>query len=178
VALRELLTRAVNRLKAETEAGERFPPGLRCYVKPNRTVPRAFSAQDAARVCCYAVKAGASKAEIDRRFAIVCGDEGRGRPDTAAEAIAVAIEQLQATNLILLDEWRAFLVVNGILIGIIGLLTVLRVVGPLRLVATPLRLGARVAQTQVAQLITINIRGRAANEAVMFQLRETLRRAA
>jgi hypothetical protein len=147
-------------------------------VKPDRTNVRRFTAQDAARVCCYAVKAGASKAEIDRRFDVVCGDEGRGRPDSAAEAIAVAIAQLEATNLILLDEWRAFLVVNGILLGLIALLTVLRVVGPLRLVAGPLRVAARVSQTQVAQLITINIRGRAANEAVMFQLRETLRRAA
>jgi hypothetical protein len=152
--------------------------GIHCYRRPNRTEERHFSANDAARIMCYAVRGGSSEAEIVARFRRVCDDEGRSRPDRVAEAAAVAVQALELTNATLLDEWRAFLVVNGVLLGVIALLGVIQIAGPLRLVAQPLRLGARVAQTQVAQLITLNITRRAANDAAMEVVREALRRAA
>ena len=153
--------------------------GFRCYRKPNRTVVREFNAQDAARVMCYAVRGGASQADILRRFRTICGDQGReDRPQVAEEAIALAMEALQANNQVLLDEWRAFLVVNGILLGLIALLGVIRLAGPLRIIATPLRTAARLSQVQVAHLITVNITRRAANDAVFEVLRQSLRRAA
>lgn len=153
--------------------------GIRCYRKPFRSEPRHFSAQDAARVMCYAVKAGSSEAEILRRFKLTCGDEQRDRrTNTAEEAMAAAAEQLQATNALLLQEWQAFLLVNGLLLGVIALLGVIRLAGPLRLIAQPLRTAARVAQTQVATILTRNVAGRAANDAVFEQLVVALRQAA
>jgi len=152
--------------------------GVKCYRKPNRTTERTFTAQDAARIMCYAFKEGATESEMVQRFRIHCRGEARGRPNAAAEAIAVAMQQLSSNNELLLDEWRAFLVVNGILLGLIALLGIIRLAGPLRLVASPLRLAARVSQTQVANLITRNIMQRSANDAVFNQLREVLRQAA
>lgn len=154
--------------------------GIKCYVKPNRTEERRFTAQDAARIMCYAFKGGASEQEIVRRFRIHCRGEARGRDraQMAEEAIALAMENIQANSLQLLEEWRAFLIVNGILIALIGLLGLIQLAGPLRVIALPLRAGARVAQVQVAQLITMNITRRAANDAVFEQLRQALRQAA
>ena len=153
--------------------------GFRCYRKPNRTAVREFTAQDAARVMCYAVKNGATQADILRRFRAHCGDQAREeRADTAAQEIALAMEALQGNNAVLLDAYNQFLIVNGVLLGVIALLGVIRLAGPLRIIATPLRLAARVAQTSVARQLTINIVRRAENDAVFNQLNQALRRAA
>ena len=154
--------------------------GIKCYVKPNRTEDRKFTAQDAARIMCYAFKGGASEADMVRRFRITCKGETqqKDKAQAAEEAIALAMENIQANSAQLLEEWRAFLIVNGILLGLIGLLGLIQLAGPLRVIALPLRAGARVAQVQVAQLITMNITRRAANDAVFEQLRQVLRQAA
>jgi len=172
------LTQILRLFKAVEGTDTQVESGIRCYRKPNRDEPRHFTAQDAARVMCYAFKRGASEAEIIRRFRIHCRGETRERANVAEEAIALAMESTAANTAQLLDEWRAFLIVNGILLGLIGLLGVIQVAGPLRLIALPLRAGARVAQVQVAQLIQRNIIQRAANDAVFNKLQVALRQAA
>lgn len=152
--------------------------GIKCYVKPNRTSPRHFTAQAAGRIMCYAFRNGATEADMIRRFRIKCKGETKERANQAEEAIALAMENVQANSAQLLEEWQAFLIVNGILLGLIGLLGVIQLAGPLRLVGLPLRAGARVAQVQVAQLITRNIIQRAANDAVFKKLQVALRQAA
>lgn len=157
---------------------DQLESGVKCYRKPNRTEERHFSAQDAARIMCYAFKRGASEADMVRRFRIHCKGETKERANQAEEAIALAMENVQANSLQLLEEWRAFLIVNGILLGLIGLLGLIQLGGPLRVIALPLRAGARVAQVQVAQLIQRNIIQRAANDAVFQKLQIALRQAA
>lgn len=152
--------------------------GVKCYVKPNREEERKFTGQDAARIMCYAFKNGASEAEMLRRFRITCKGETKERANQAEEAIALAMENVQANSAQLLEEWRAFLIVNGILLGLIGLLGLIQFAGPLRVIALPLRAAARVSQVQVAQLITRNVIQRAANDAVFVKLSIALRRAA
>ena len=152
--------------------------GIKCYQKPNRTEERKFTAQDAARIMCYAFKGGASEADMVRRFRFHCKGETKERANQAEEAIALAMENVQENSAQLLDEWRAFLIVNGILLGLIGLLGLIQFAGPLRVIALPLRAAARVSQVQVAQLITRNIVQRAANDAVFNKLVIALRQAA
>jgi hypothetical protein len=164
--------------KAEEGTDTQVESGIKCYVKPNRTEERRFTGQDAARIMCYAFKNGASEAEMLRRFRVTCKGETKERANQAEEAIALAMENVQLNTAQLLDEWKAFLIVNGILLGLIALLGVIQLAGPLRLVALPLRAGARVAQVQVAQMITRNIIQRAANDAVFDKLAIALKQAA
>jgi len=157
--------------------------GIKCYVKPNRTERREFTSQDAARISCLVIKAGkGTAAEIRRRMQVICPDEAREKrgdfANVAEEAIALAIENSNLMSNTLLDEYRAFLIVNGLLLGIVALLGVIQLAGPLRVVALPLRTGARVAQVQVAQLIQRNIVARAANDANFQRLTSALRQAA
>jgi len=152
--------------------------GIKCYRKPDRTSARHFSAQDAARITCYAVRAGATHAEIERRVQQTCPrPSDRSRANVAEEAIALAQEAIQGNTAQLLEEWRAFVAVNVVLVALLALLGVIQNVGPARLIAAPLRVATRLSQTQVAQLISMNITRRAANDRVFQQL-EQLRRAA
>lgn len=152
--------------------------GIKCYRRPDRSNVRKFTAQDAARITCYAVRAGATHAEIERRVQKTCPrPSDRSRANVAEEAIALAQEAIQGNTAQLLEEWRAFVAVNVVLVALLALLGVIQNVGPARLVAGPLRIATRVSQTQVAQLITMNITRRAANDRVFQQL-EQLKRAA
>jgi hypothetical protein len=152
--------------------------GIKCYQKPNRTTERKFKAQDAARIMCYAFKGGASEADMVRRFRFTCKGEAKGQQEGLESAVAAAMEGIELNTLQLFNEWRYFLIINGILLAIIAFLSFAQNLGPLRLVAAPLRVAARVSQVNLGQLITFNITRRAANDVLFEQLKTALRLAA
>lgn len=82
---------------------------------------------------------------------------------------------IQENTIYLEDAYTAFLVVNGILLGIIALTRLIP--GPLRLIGP----AASAARVNVATLLQRNITQRAANDSMYEQLRiiaDLLRRAA
>lgn len=151
----------------------------KCRWVPRRTASRAFTVTDAARIACDVVRNGGGTLDtIMLRARERCpprrGGDFIDEMQNAA-AISIAIGYLQENNVLLEDTWRAFLIINGILIGIAALSRILP--GPLRVVALP----AAAARIQVAALITRNVTQRAANDQFIQDLRvleQLMRRAA
>lgn len=149
----------------------------KCHWDPQRSEPRKFTARDAARIFCYAIRDGATRAQIDAMTFEICpGQDDRPRGN-AAEIAAIAMRALAQSNETLLDSYRAFLVINGLLAALALILGLARFLGPLRLVAVPSRAAVTAAQTQIGTLMRINIVARAANDEAINAL-ATLRSAA
>jgi hypothetical protein len=47
---------------------------LKCYIKPNRTRKRVFTAKDCGRIVCYAIDDGAIKEEVFKEVSRCLGD--------------------------------------------------------------------------------------------------------
>lgn len=151
---------------------------LICRIRPNRSEPRTFSAQDVARITCRAIQQGVERAEIDRRMSLICPDDAR-RPERdlaalAAQAAAVAQGNIDELNGI----YNQFLLINGLLLGLFALITAL---SPLGRVIRPVL--TAVSRTEVARTALLGfatrIQGRvAANESLYQNAVIALRRAA
>lgn len=147
-----------------------------CRWRPRRTADRSFSVNDAARIACKVITSGKGTlrtitARIEEKCPSAKPERNLQDVDAAAEAAAV----IQQNTIYLEDAYTAFLVVNGILIGLAALARLLP--GPLRLVAP----AAAAARVNVASLLQRNITQRAANDAMFEQLnliQQLLRRAA
>lgn len=131
---------------------------LKCFLKPNRTNVRKFRARDAARVMCYAIEQGATRAQIVKLSEEMCPARG-GRMNAEAAAVAVsqaALDEVQNDLLESIAEVRRMqnqmLLITGILVGLITTLTAIGfIVRPLRLVASGLgRLQSVAAQVTVS----------------------------
>lgn len=121
---------------------------------------------------CYAINQGANRPDIVRRSEIKCPVQGERpkRADEVAQALELAIEMIQGNNEELVSTYNAFLAINGILLGVIALTSILRIATPLRVV----QVAARASQVQVAALITRNITQRAANDSAFVVIRRAL----
>lgn len=155
---------------------KRKTPNLVCRHRQKPSAARQWGAKSAARAICAAMNHGVTKKQIDAAVKVECGGaESRPRPDSAAEAaMEVAMEALTNSTEELGNAYTLFLAINAVLLGIMALGLVVPVARPLRIVAAA-------ARTQVAALVRVNIRTRAANDAAFDQLRrglEQLRRAA
>lgn len=99
----------------------------KCFFKPIRTKQRRYSARDAARITCYATRAGASKAQIDTLYAEICKQPSQRRSNSAAaEALELAASNIQSNSDELRDAFQLFQVVNGLISLIFTLVPVLR----------------------------------------------------
>lgn len=141
-----------------------------CRWKPLRSKPRVWGEVDAARICCAALAGGdTTMANITARVQKTCPEQVKDERKTAQEsAIAVAAEAvLLENNVLLLDSYRMFLIINGILIGAAALL---------RAVPNPLvravSVGAAVARSQVAVILQRTIVQRAANDEMVRRIQE------
>lgn len=141
-----------------------------CHWRPRRRVPRTFGPRDAGRIICLVQRQGFSRAQIEKEANLICPE--REPKSQAAEefAVNVAFGIIDANNAALLDHYRLFLIINGILAALIIALGIIQLLGPLRLIGLPTRAAARLAQIEVAKQITINIRQRAANDESYKQL--------
>ena len=101
---------------------------VRCVNRPNRSKPRRFAERDAAKIVCRVVRAGGSKARIDRLYLQVCA-EPKSRPQkTAAEAaLELAATELQSNNDELRDAYRLFQIVNGLISLLLQLIPFTRI---------------------------------------------------
>lgn len=151
---------------------------LVCRIIPNRSESRPFTAADAARIICYALEGGATLGEIVERARIRCPEEAKDRPDQSQESVLeMALTNIAANNVALLDSYRLFLIINGILAALI--LVTRFVPSPLRLV----QIIAVPARQQVGVLLQRNIVQRAANDELynlvnaVLQASRALRRA-
>lgn len=117
---------------------------------------------------CYAVKAGATRREINARFKVVCEGEDRVKSELeeAAEAAVIAME---SSNVALLEAYSTFLAINALLVGLIFLARLV----PLPAVRIVSVAAVRV-QSNVGRIITFNITQRAANDAAIQTLRRAL----
>lgn len=153
---------------------------VKCFVKPNRTRTRNFSARDAARVMCYAIEQGATRQQIVNLSIEICPVRG-GR--ISADAVAVAVSQAQIDEVQndlqeSIEEIRTMqnqmLLISGILVGLIATLTAIGfIVRPLRLVAT----GLGRLQSVAAQ-VTVSLGRTAAANDKAYNVIAALRRAA
>lgn len=101
---------------------------LRCVNRPNRSKPRKFAERDAARIVCRVVRAGGSKARIDRLYLQVCAEpKGRPQKSAAEAALDLAADQLQASTDELGDAYRLFQIVNGLVSLVLQLIPFTRV---------------------------------------------------
>jgi len=156
----------------KTITRERTKATWKCRWRPNRSKERRYTEQDAARIMCRVVRSGGTKAEIERRYAVVCrGQEDRRTP--AEEAIALAQAAILGNNAALTDAFTIFVVINGIL-GVIALLTRFVPSPPLKAVA----LGIGLVRTNITTVMTTINRQKAANDALYQNLSNVLRRAA
>lgn len=94
-----------------------------CHWRPRRKRPRTFGVKEAARVCCAAIKNGASMREIDERVEADCPFE---KPKSSQEAaaseaqIAIELDQMVGTmDGVLGEAYQEFLVINGIIGAIV-----------------------------------------------------------
>jgi len=138
-----------------------------CRWVPRRDPKRVYTAKDAARITCYATRAGAKKAEIDRLYRIHCQGKQEERKTAAEAVMEIALSNLADNNESLLEAYRLFLIVNAILLALV---LAGRVVPILR----PIQIAASAARVSVASVIRVNIRQRAANDALFKQIERTL----
>lgn len=99
---------------------------LRCVERPNRSLPREFTAKDAARVICYAViKGHATRAEIEKLADEKCGNIAREQIEEGTQAEIAVTSSLDLAermlrnginnDALLRDASAAFLIILGIL---------------------------------------------------------------
>lgn len=157
----------------------------KCRWVPRRTKSRRYTAKDAGRVKCLAVKNGATPAAIERAYRTACPETQRSRGDLAEEAAAEAgaegeIVLQESMNVIaknteLLSEYAETLIVVGAIIAVISV--VIKVIGKLVPKKGALALASfatKFGEKQVAEMIKINIMQRAANDAAFRQISNTL----
>lgn len=70
----------------------------KCYEKPNRTAPRVWTAKHVGQVACYAMKHGATRAQIEEEIAKCGRGEKRQKSSEAQQAMEAAIEALDASD--------------------------------------------------------------------------------
>lgn len=128
---------------------------LKCTLRPNRTEERRFKLNDAARIACYAIREGATRAQLFEEIERRCGGRG-GRG--AGELAAMAARALADTDSVLADAIAAFA-------AILLVLALIRFIGrtPLTL---PLRVAAQAAISRINAIQTTLSAQRAANQEV------------
>jgi len=141
---------------------------------PRRAVPRTFKANDVARIWCTALSQGVKEAEIEGAIKLKCDPDRDNRRirDTAVLELAVSVSQ---ANLVELNSmYNQFLLINGIMLALLALPSLIRRTPGLILVF------ARVARAQssVAAQVTVIGRTIAANESLYTAASVALRRAA
>lgn len=141
---------------------------FKCRWVPRRDPPRKFTANDAARVMCYAFKQGATRREMDQRFKVVCQGEDRVKSELE-EAAEAAMSAVESSNVALLDAYSLFLAINSVLLALIFLSRVIP--AP---ILRPVSVAAVRVQANMGRLITFNITRRAANDAVIQQIQDAL----
>ena len=147
---------------------------FKCRWVPRRSVKRTFKARDVARIWCAALEDGETEGEIEAAIKVKCDPDRKGRQirDTAVLEMAVAVAE---ANIVQLNEaYNLFLLVNGLLLGLLALPALLRR-SPGLIVA--FRAVAR-AQSSVAAQVTVIGRTVAANESLYTAASVALRRAA
>lgn len=125
---------------------------LKCTIRPNRTKRRVFTAKDAGRIACEALKDGALLADLRKEVqrCVPCEDDEKNR-NRLMEMLAANTAALQV----------ALTIVAAMLIAMNGLLIAGRFIPQLRLVSIAARaLFSRVAaaETQISQQIAANER--------------------
>jgi hypothetical protein len=143
---------------------------VECKYRPNRSEVRPFAERDAARIICRVVRAGGSKARIDRLYHEICTDP-RGRPQKSAAQAALehAIANIEANNAELEEAYRMFQIVNLIAQLALQLIPYTRLAQFIsRFVAVANRLPSNIV---AAKLDTITAQ-RAANDAALRILRQ------
>jgi len=115
----------------------KVPTRFLCRWVPRRTEPRRFTEADAARVMCYATRAGASLPGILKRYHAQCTEARRDRADEEAlSALQAAAENIQANNAFLNETYRQFQLVNGLVSLVTLAIGVLPISRALRLVSS------------------------------------------
>jgi len=149
---------------------------LVCRQVPNRTTRRRFDEKKLARLLCTVVRQGGSRALFESEFEQVCVDPESRKKSSAAEALAVAEQALDASNQLLSADME-FLTRFNLVVGLLA--TSARLIGrfaglpgiAVAILTTSLREIAGVRVGQVAAQHAANdaalliIRRAAANEA-------------
>jgi len=145
----------------------------KCRWVPRRTKKRDYTVNDAARIVCRVVRSGKSKAQIDKRYAVICAgerDDSRAVEDALAQAQALALSNSDALQ----SAYELFLLINGLLLGLLALPSLLRR-APLLVIAFR---GVARAQTSAAAQVTVIGRQIAANDSFYTNVTVLLRRLA
>ena len=148
---------------------------LKCTYIPNRTVPRRFTAKDAARVICGAIANGASQKDIEDEAVLrLCWEprleeeeeECERRAEECEEARARIAQEAIATLQQSIDvQRRAAITLSLVGIALGAGILILRAI-PL---GAPARIGLITAQRQVSRLVE-QLEAQASAELVTIQL--------
>lgn len=146
---------------------------LKCFLKPNRTKPRRWSAKTVGQVYCVALRDGVPRVDLEREIR-KCVEPDSKRDSEAAEALAVAEQALLQNNQLLdadadsLQRFMGIPVVNAVVLRLISRIPI---VGPVLAGAIPalrtyaaVRLGQTTVQKAANDAALVIVRRAAANE--------------
>jgi len=124
-----------------------------CRWVPKRKHQRIWIAKSVARVYCKALQGGETQANIQREIEQRCAIKVEETVTSGQALLQKASAEMLADIGALKESLNLFGIVTTALSGIILVFGVIRFAGPLRLVATPARTAARLAQLEVEALI-------------------------
>lgn len=149
----------------------RFPRVTKCIAYPNRTKRRTFTAKDAGRVTCYALRDGSTVEELREELnkCAPCSDETRRTVETH-EAASVA----EQCGNFLLENGRTIAIA---LAAIIAVLIFMRAVGALlpRVALTALSFAPTLTRMSAMQVRFVA--QKAANDSLFLRMRQFMRAA-
>jgi len=144
---------------------------IRCTRVENRTRPRYWTAKKAGQACCYALKHGATREQIELEIA-KCGGKEPRRGDQAEAAYAVAEAALLASNEVFNADalyLQRFLTVTQ------GLVAVARII---RLIPNPVARAAALGVIAIRELASSRLKNIAGQKAANDAAINVIRRAA